>query len=127
MTSDRRAGATMVAMGGAAYVALLGLTIAIEVPLATWVLAGDPPLARRQWAIAAALAQLLTHPIFVLAWLRAVPGLPGLLLGELAVFGAEAAFYRWRGAAARVAVHASALANAASCAAGIAIALLSRL
>jgi hypothetical protein len=56
-----------------------------------------------------------------------VHGLTGIVLGELAVFAVEATFYRWRGAPARVAVQASALANAASCAAGIAIGLLSRL
>jgi hypothetical protein len=116
----------MVAMGGAAYVALLGLTIAIEVPLATWVLAGDPPVDRSRWASIAVLAQLLSHPAFVLVWLRVVHGLTGIVLGELVVFAVEATFYRWRGAPGRVAVQASALANAASCAAGIAIALLSR-
>jgi hypothetical protein len=108
-----------------AYLLALGLTLVIEVPVALLV------LRRRGWRAvlpAALLANLISHPLLHFALPRVLsPADRGtfLLVGELGVFVLEALVYLLvaRPRPRAMAVVAAALANAASYAVGLLLAL----
>lgn len=105
------------------YLADLGLTLAVEVPIVV-------PAARaigvrgRRAAVVAVAANLLTHPLlwFVAApWLHDRWGLAGVVVAEVAVVVVEAAAYRrWLDRSA-LAGWLALLANAASFGAGLVV------
>lgn len=77
------------------YLADLGLTLAVEVPIVAF--AGRAIGVRIQRAaVVAVAANLLTHPLlwFAAPWLHDRWGLAGVVLAEATVVVAEAAVYR---------------------------------
>lgn len=106
---------------GAWFIAFL-ITVAVEVPIVV-ALTREYPMPVWRRALVAAFAQLVTHPLvwFVFPRLVGLTGRSSLALSELWAWLAEAAFYSvvLPGLSPARALGVSALANAASIAAGL--------
>jgi hypothetical protein len=100
------------------------LTLAVEVPIAAYLLRRAEP-DRVRLVLLVAFASLATHPLVWYVWTQVfLVGTPEYLVAaEAWAFGAEALFYwaAFRAAGVRRAIVVSAAANAASFAAGIVV------
>jgi hypothetical protein len=101
-----------------AWLRAFALTIAVEVPLVTWLMGGQSRLAWPNRACIIFAAQLMTHPLvwFVFPTIPGMSRMATLILSELWAWLAEAAFYALVDVAPTKlgAVGISALANGAS-------------
>jgi hypothetical protein len=106
---------------GAWFIAFL-ITVAVEVPIVVVLTRGHPTGTLRR-AVIAGFAQLVTHPLvwFVFPRLVGLTGRSSLALSELWAWLAEAAFYAavLPGLSPARGLGVSAIANAASIAAGL--------
>lgn len=105
------------------YLADLGLTLAVEVPVVV-VVGRAIGVGARRAALVAVGANLLTHPLlwFVAApWLHDHWGLAGVALAEAGVVAVEAAVYRRTLERSALAGWLALLANAASFGAGLVV------
>ncbi len=103
------------------WLAAFLLTLAVEVPIAAWLLRRDEP-DRVRLVLLVAFASLATHPVVWYVWTQAfLVGTPEYIVAaEAWAFGIEALFYwaAFRQAGVRRAVVVSLAANAASFIAG---------
>lgn len=109
------------------WLAAFLLTLAVEVPIAAWLLRRDEP-DRVRLVLLVAFASLATHPVVWYVWTQVfLVGTPEYLVAaEAWAFGVEAVFYwaAFRGLGARRAVVVSLVANAASFLVGSVVTML---